>query len=70
MASGLQYQRGRDLVPAGEMMFDQEARMIAQRLGLDRHVEIMIRKPPCSNIDTTIVIQFMPWCASRFTPQL
>ena len=39
--AGQQHQRGRDLVPAGEMMLDQEARMQAQRLRLDVEVEII-----------------------------
>ena len=43
---GLQHQRGGDLVPAGEMMLDQEARAIAQRLGLDRVVEIVAKALP------------------------
>jgi hypothetical protein len=42
--AGQQHERGRDLVPAGEMMLDQEARMQAQRLRLDVEVEI-IAKP-------------------------
>ena len=43
---GLQHQGGGDLVPAGEMMLDQEARAIAQRLGLDRVVEIIAEALP------------------------
>ena len=42
----LQHQGGGDLVPAGEMMLDQEARAIAQRLGLDRVVEIIAEALP------------------------
>ena len=38
---GQQRQRGRDLVPAGEVMLDREARMKAERLGLDVEVEII-----------------------------
>ena len=43
---GLQHQRGGDLVPAGEMMLDQEARTIAERLGLDGVVEIVAEALP------------------------
>ena len=43
---GLQHQGGGDLVPAGEMMLDQEARQIAERLGLDRIVEIIAKALP------------------------
>ena len=43
---GLQHQGGGDLVPAGEMMLDQEARAIAERLGLDRGVEIVAEALP------------------------
>ncbi len=43
---GLQHQGGGDLVPAGEMVLDQEARAIAQRLGLDRVVEIVAEALP------------------------
>ena len=42
----LQHQGGGDLVPAGEMMLDQEARAKAQRLGLDGVVEIVAEALP------------------------
>ena len=41
--AGQQHERGRDLVPAGEMMLDQEARMQAERLRLDVEVEIVAK---------------------------
>ena len=38
-----QHQRRRDLVPAGEVMLDREARMEAERLGFDIEVEIVAK---------------------------
>ena len=38
-----QHQRRRDLVPAGEVMLDQKARLKAERLGLDVEVEIVAK---------------------------
>ncbi len=42
----LQHERSGDLVPAGEVMLDQEAGMIAQCLGLDRLLEIIVEALP------------------------
>jgi hypothetical protein len=43
---GLQHQGGGNLIPAGEVMLDQEARAEAQRLGFDGVVEIVAEALP------------------------
>ena len=49
-----QHHRGGDLVPAGEVMFDQEARVEAERLGLDVEVEIVAE--PLARFHRKIVV--------------
>ena len=44
--AGQQRQRGRNLVPAGEMMLDQKRRAIAQRLGLDVQLQVVMEALP------------------------
>ncbi len=41
-----QRERGRHLVPAGEMVLDRKARMVAEGLGLDVEIEIVAKSLP------------------------
>ena len=50
-----QHQRRRDLVPAGEMMFDEKARPKAERLGLDIEVEIVAEPLPALRTERLII---------------